>query len=165
MGPVPKSTLTDEFIEPFLLATVHVLNVQAQVEAKPGKTQPKQASQVMSCDVSGVIAVISEKYSGSMIICFPEKTFLKIVSSMLGETYSEVNKDILDGAGELTNMIFGQAKIVLNQNGHTIQTALPTVVSGKNHDLSANGKGASVVIPFESQAGNFFLELGISEAA
>jgi hypothetical protein len=36
-GLAPKRTLDTEFINPFLIATVHVLKVQSQIEATPGQ--------------------------------------------------------------------------------------------------------------------------------
>jgi chemotaxis protein CheX len=159
VGLVAKRTLDIEFINPFLTAAMHVLKVQAQIDARAGQVQIKKATDMIYGDVSGVIGIVSDSFHGSVVITFPEATFLKIVSSMLGETFTEISKDILDGAGELTNMIFGQAKIVLNEKGYGIQTAIPSVISGKNHSLSAMTKGPVVVVPFESQAGNFYVEI------
>lgn len=159
VGLVAKRTLDIEFINPFLSAAIHVLKVQAQIDAKAGQVQIKKATDMIYGDVSGVIGIVSDSFHGSVVITFPEATFLKIVSSMLGETFTEISKDILDGAGELTNMIFGQAKIVLNDKGYGIQTAIPSVITGKNHSLSAQTKGPVVVVPFESQAGDFFVEI------
>ncbi len=68
----------------------------------------------------------------------------------------------MDGAGEITNMIFGQAKIILNEKGYGIKTALPSVVTGKDHNLLSITKGPVVTVPFTSTAGNFFVEICIS---
>ncbi len=162
LGLAPKRTLDTEFINPFLTATIHVLKVQAETDAKPGPISVKKASDQHSGDVSGIIGIISETFNGSVVISFPEATFLKVISKMLGEEYTKIDKDIIDGAGELTNMIFGQAKIVLNEKGYGIKTAIPSVVSGKNHIMSAMTKGPKVVVPFESSAGNFFVEICLS---
>ena len=161
LGLAPKRTLDTEFINPFLTATIHVLKVQAETDAKPGPIHVKKSSDQCG-DVSGIIGIISETFNGSVVISFPEATFLKVISKMLGEEYTKIDKDIIDGAGELTNMIFGQAKIVLNEKGYGIKTAIPSVVSGKNHPLSALTKGPIVVVPFESTAGNFFVEICLS---
>lgn len=161
-GLAPKRTLDTEFINPFLNATMHVLKVQASTECKPGKVHVKKPGDKGVGDISGVIGIVSESFNGSVVISFPETTFLKIMSSMLGEEYTKLDKEIVDGAGELTNMIFGQAKIVLNEKGYGIKTAIPSVVTGKNHTLSAQTKGPVVVVPFESTAGNFFVEICLS---
>jgi chemotaxis protein CheX len=59
-------------------------------------------------------------------------------------------------------MIFGYAKQILNEKGFGIKMALPSVVSGKDHSLSSSNQGTSLVIPFESVAGNFFVEICLS---
>ncbi len=151
------------FINPFLGATLHVLKVQANIEAAPGKVYMKKPADNLKGDVSGVIGIVSDTFNGSVIISFPEATFLNVIGSMLGETYTELNKEILDGAGEITNMIFGQAKITLNERGYGIKIALPQVITGKGHSLSAMSKGPTVVIPFTSPAGDFFVEISLSE--
>ena len=152
------------FVNPFLAATLHVLKVQAQIEAAPGKVYLKKDNPTtLTGDVSGVIGIVSDTFNGSVVISFPEATFLKVMSNMLGEDYTELNQDILDGAGEITNMIFGQAKITLNERGYGIKIALPTVVSGKGHTMQGTTKGGpTVVIPFSSPAGSFFVEISLS---
>lgn len=161
-GLVTKKMLDTDFINPFLSATMHVLNVQASISAESGQIYLKKQEDQFRGDVSGVIGIVSESFNGSVIISFPEETFLKVMSAMLGEEQKSINKDILDGAGEITNMIFGQAKIVLNEKGYGIKTALPSVVSGKNHTLSTLTDGPVIVVPFKSQAGNFFVEICLS---
>lgn len=162
LGLATKKTLDTEFINPFLNATLHVLKVQTGIEAIPQKIYLKNTNDSLTGDVSGIIAIVSDSFCGSVVISFPEKTFLGIMSGMLGETYTELNKDIIDGAGEITNMIFGQAKTVLNEKGYGIKIAIPSVITGKDHSLSAMTKGAVVVIPFSTSVGNFFIEVGLS---
>ena len=151
------------FVNPFLAATLNVLKIQASVTAEPGKVYLKKPDDELKGDVSGIIGIVSDAFNGSVVISFPEKTFLKVMSNMLGEEYKELSKDILDGAGEITNMIFGQAKVTLNDRGYGIKIALPQVVSGKGHSLSSMSKGPTVVIPFTSDAGDFFVEISLSE--
>lgn len=161
-GLVTKKMLDTDFINPFLNATLHVLNVQAGITAEAGKIFLKKEDEKYVGDVSGIIGIVSESFNGSVVISFPEQTFLKVMSGMLGEEYTELNKEIIDGAGEITNMIFGQAKIVLNEKGYGIKTAIPSVVSGKDHSLLALTKGPVVVVPFKSSGGDFFIEICLS---
>jgi chemotaxis protein CheX len=163
LGLGQKRSLDIEFVNPFLEATLRVLEVQANVKAKAGKVCLKKADSDFHADISGIIGIVSDGFNGSVVISFPEQTFLKIMSSMLGDEFTEINKDILDGAGEITNMIFGQAKISLNEKGYGIKTALPSVVHGKNHMLSSqNNGGPVVIIPFESMVGGFHVEICLS---
>lgn len=162
LGLVKQQKFDTEFINPFLTATMHVLNVQANIKVMPGKIQLKQAQDLVHGDVSGIIGIVSAGFNGTVVISFPEATFLKVMSSMLGETITTLERDHLDGAGEITNMIFGQAKIVLNEKGYGVKMALPQVVSGKNHTLTSMTKGPVLIIPFESEAGNFCVEICLS---
>lgn len=157
-----KKALDTDFVNPFLDATLHVLKVQASVTAEAQKISIKKPDQPFTGDISGIIGIVSETFNGSVVISFPEQTFLKVMSSMIGETYTEITKEITDGAGEITNMIFGQAKIVLNDKGYGIKTAIPSVVSGKNHSMQALTNGPVVVVPFNSSAGPFFIEICLS---
>ncbi len=162
LGLVTKKALDTDFINPFLSGTLRVLQIQASTVAKPGKIFLKTDKSKFSGDISGVIGIVSESFNGSVVISFPEATFLKIMSKMMGETFTELTREISDGAGELTNMIFGQAKVVLNEKGYGIKTALPSVVSGKNHSVESLTAGPIVIIPFESDAGPFFIEICLS---
>lgn len=161
-GLVTKKMLDTDFINPFLTATLFVLKTQARVSAEPGKIFLKKDGDKFFGDISGVIGIVSDAFNGSVVISFPEKTFLKVVSGMLGEEITKLSSENIDGAGEITNMIFGQAKVVLNEKGYGIKTALPSVVTGKDHAVLALTKGPVVVLPFTSNAGEFFVEICLS---
>lgn len=151
------------FLNPFISATLNVLKIQAEISAGAGEVFRKKTGEEMMGDVSGVIGIVSDTFNGSVSITFPETTFLKIMSSMLGEQYTELNHELLDGAGEISNMIFGHAKINLNERGYGIKMALPQVISGKNHRLTTLSKGHTVIVPFTSSAGDFFVEVFLCE--
>lgn len=159
---VTKKALDTDFINPFLDSTLHVLKVQANTEARAGKLFIKTAKDKFSGDISGVIGIVSASFNGSVVISFPEMTYLMLMSRMLGESCVQLTKDIEDGAGELTNIIFGKAKVILNEKGYGINTALPSVVTGKAHSVQTLTKGPVVVIPFESDVGPFFIEVCLS---
>lgn len=162
-SPDKKKTMDMEFLNPFLTATLHVLKVQAQTPATPGKTFVRKPTDKLVGDVSGIIGIVSDAFTGSVTISFPKETFLKVISRMLGETITTFDKEVADGAGEITNMIFGQAKIELNQKGYGIKTALPSVITGEDHSTKSTTRGPVVVIPFESDVGKFFVEIGLSD--
>lgn len=154
--------IDSNFINPFLGSTLDVLKVQAGIIAEPCKPVLKKPDEPLQGDVSGVIDIVSHRFNGCVIISFPQATFLKVMSGMLGEEFTEMGQEIVDGASEITNMIFGQSKIILNERGYGINIALPQIVTGKGHSLSAMSKGPAVLIPFKSTAGDFFVEICLS---
>lgn len=162
MGLVSPSPLDVDFLNPFLTATIKVLSTQASTEAKPGRVFKKQPGENFDYEISGVIGVVSDVFAGSVVIGFPTETFLKIMGRLTGEDYREISQEIADGAAELTNIIFGQAKVTLNELGYGIKTALPSVVLGKSNAVFAALKGPRVVIPFATDVGPFFVEICFS---
>ncbi len=151
------------FINPFLAGAIKVLATQASTKAAEGKLYKKAPQEKFSGDVLGVIAIASNVFTGSVVISFPKITFLNIMSRMLGEECKEITQDIKDGAGELTNMIFGQAKIILNESGYGIKLALPSVVTGNDHSALQKSQDPRIVIPFKSDAGDFSIEVSSSK--
>lgn len=152
------------FINPFLNATKKVLKIQCFLEATPGKPYLKKPSDPMLMgDLSGIIGITSEAFNGSLAISFPEKVFLQIAEKMLGETHKEINTNIVDLAGELSNMILGQAKVELHTVGYQISQALPSCVWGKDHQVKVFGGGACIVLPFETPAGMFHVEVSTNQ--
>lgn len=162
-GLVTAKTLDVNFINPFLNATIKALEIQAGITATPGEIYRKKSDEKLYGDISGVIGMVSDAFVGSVVISFPAETFLKVMSKMLGEEFTVINKDIEDGAAEFTNIIFGQAKAELNEKGYGIKTALPSVVSGKDHNIQNVSHGPRVVIPFTTDQGKFVVEVCLSE--
>lgn len=163
LGVVATRRIDVNFINPFLVATIGVLKIQANVTAKPGQPYKCSPKDRYFGDVSGVIGLVSDAFEGTVVLSFPEKTFLAIMSNMLGEKIETMSQEIADGAGELTNIIFGQAKVALNEQGYGIKTAIPAVVTGANHNIQAQTTGPRVALPFESSAGPFTVEICLSE--
>jgi chemotaxis protein CheX len=150
-----------EYINPFLSATLEVLKTMAFMEARPGRPTLKKNDN--SCgDVSGVIG-ITGPVKGSMSITFSRDCILKIVANMLGEEFPEINADIRDATGELTNMISGVARQKLEAQGYKFQASLPTTVSGPKHQINHQCKAPTIAIPFETLVGSFVVEVSFEE--
>jgi len=148
------------FINPFLNGTLNVLRTMAFVEPKPGKPYLKK-NNLASGDVSGIIGLTGSA-TGSMALSFSEGAILKVASNMLGEEIREINNDITDAVGEITNMVSGAARKELESIGLTVTAAIPTVVAGKDHLIKHVLGGPSIIIPFEIEEGLFAVDVCIS---
>ncbi|MHB8069464.1 MAG: chemotaxis protein CheX [Desulfobaccales bacterium] len=146
-----------EFINPFLSATISVLKTMCFTDVKSGKPFLKKDQN--SCgDVSGVVGITGPP-NGSMSLTFSKNCILQVVSNMLGETFQEVNDDIKDAVGELSNMISGTARNELGNKGYAFKTSIPTVVSGPSHEIRHMCKAPTIAIPFTTTAGAFVVEI------
>jgi chemotaxis protein CheX len=151
-----------KFINPFLEGTISVLATMAMVQPEPGKPFMKKDKKAIG-DVSGIIGMTGSA-RGSLALSFSEKCILKIVSNMLGENHSQINNEVGDAVGEITNMISGVARKKLEAQGLNIVAAIPTVVSGKNHAIIHVVGGPSIIIPFETEDGPFFVDVCMDES-
>ncbi|RYZ66981.1 MAG: STAS domain-containing protein [Proteobacteria bacterium] len=162
MAP-PKHRFDAQFINAFLVAGKEVVEAQVQTAVRPGTPFVRDMKDHMGGDISGVIGLTADKLNGSVVITFPENTFLTLMSKMLGEDYKELTPELHDGAAEITNMIFGKAKAALNEKGYGIKMAIPSVVTGKNHSIQNRSNGPRVVVPFESDVGSFTMEVSFGD--
>jgi len=153
-----------EFINPFINGAMNVMEKMAFLKPKVGKPYLKKGN-LGTGDVSGILGLtgIDTRMRGSLAISFKKGAILKIVSNMLGEKYEEINADVFDAAGEITNMISGQArKELTDKKGYSIEASIPTVVSGKDHTIK-HIKEFSIIVPFELDEGNFFIDVCIED--
>ena len=150
-----------QYINPFLEGTVNVLTTMAFVEPRVGKPFIKK-DRIARGDISGIIG-LTGVVNGSLALSFSEGCIIRIVSNMLGEEITEMNGDIQDAVGEITNMVSGTARKKLEAMGISLQSAIPTVVTGKDHSICHVMAGPSIVIPFEIDAGSFAVDVCMGE--
>jgi len=132
-----------KFINPFLNGASEVIKTMAFLEAVAGKPYLKK-DETARGDVSGIIGITGDAI-GSLAISFSEGCICGIVGSMLGETYTEPTQEVLDAAGELTNMISGVARTNLEKMGLQVYAAIPSVIFGKDHTIRHILKSPSIV--------------------
>ncbi len=80
---------------------------------------------------------------GNVVALFKKEDAQMIVSKMLGMDITEVSADVVDGIGEVLNMIAGGFKNKLDQENYRFDINIPTVVNGHELNLLV---GAGVTI-------------------
>jgi chemotaxis protein CheX len=143
-----------EFINPFLSSMLNVMSTMAQMELVPEKPRLKK-NEVAMGDVSGLIGMVSTQTKGSLSITFEGK--------LVGEGPDEVNEEITDLVGEITNMVTGGAKRMLSEKGFEFDMATPMVVSGKDHTIHHKADGPIIIIPLNSEFGKAFIEFSFDK--
>jgi chemotaxis protein CheX len=146
-----------KLINPFLAAAMHVLTTMAQVDAKPGKPFLKK-DDVAIGDVSAIIGITGAA-QGSMALIFTEQCIKDIASNLLGVPFTELNHEVRDAVGELTNMICGDARRRLAEDGFVLQAGIPTIVGGTGHTIRHIASGPRLAVPFETSGGSFMVEV------
>ena len=146
-----------DLINPFLYATINVLRTMGKLTPKPGEPKVKKNKTAYG-DITGIIGLTGDT-EGSMSLTFSETCALTLAENMTGEKFEEINDKVADMVGELTNMISGDARAQLEDQGLSFSAAIPTIVRGKNHtvDHIVEG-GATVFFPFSTDSGDLFVE-------
>ncbi len=164
-GPAVQAKLDVEFLNPFLTAVVETISTVGQVtDVKPEKTSVLKAGDARTADISGTISVVAPLFNGTIYVSFPTKTYLAIVSKMLGETFTALTPDIEDAAAELTNIIYGRARTILNQKNYQMQRGMPSIIKGIGHSVRAQTGYPALVTDFGSSVGPFFVAISMSNA-
>jgi chemotaxis protein CheX len=110
--------------------------------------------------VSGLIG-LSGKCQGMVVVSLSRQTALKAASILLAHEATEINADVVDAVGEMTNMIAGAAKAQLAQ--YELSVGLPTVICGRNHSISFPSGSTPIVMPFDSDIGPMSVEVGLAQ--
>jgi chemotaxis protein CheX len=147
-----------EFINPFINALINVIDVMGHTELTYEKPKIKK-NDVSMGDVSGLIGMVGSKTKGSLSITFEKSLALRIMQRMVGDKLEEIDEEITDMVGEITNMVSGGAKLELSKKGYEFDMATPIVVSGKNHTIDHIHEGHVIIIPFGSDSGKAFIEI------
>ncbi|MBW1763826.1 MAG: chemotaxis protein CheX [Deltaproteobacteria bacterium] len=145
------------YINPFIEATLHVLETMAFTKATGGKPYLKKDRSAKG-DVSGIIGLTGD-VKGTIAVSFSETCILPIVSSMFGEDIKELNDEVKDAVGEIANMISGQARQKLEVMGKNLKASIPTMITGKEHAISHLTQENIIAIPFTTDSGEFTIEV------
>lgn len=157
-----ENVMNVEFINPFLSSMLNVMTTMAKLELTPEKPRLKKNT-IAQGDVSGLIGMVSKQTKGSLSITFEGTLALATMRGMVGEGPNEINEEITDLVGEITNMVTGGAKRMLSQKGFEFDMATPMVVSGKNHTINHKADGPLVIIPLVSEHGKAFIEFSFDK--
>jgi chemotaxis protein CheX len=112
-------------------------------------------------EISGLVGMVAGTMKGTMSISYEKQAILSIYENMLGEKHSDISSEVADCVGEITNMIYGSAKTILNQMGYAFEMAIPSVVKG-TIIISKHHKGATLVLPFKLENGSqFYIDITV----
>lgn len=158
----PKPVLDATLVNFFIDATIHTIEIISGLKnCKASKPQLFTKDQKLNTVATGLISMSSAKLNGFLAVSFPEKTLLELLFRMTGERFSHMNSEVESATGEIINIIYGQARKTINQNGYELQSSLPQVIAGVDHRIWNINVQASILVPFESDIGPFYVVASI----
>ncbi len=154
-----------EMLLEFVKAVRKTMEVQFGSKIKVGQPFRNRGESRFKFDVGSMIGVTDEHFSGFFGMYYQSATFLKLMNRLLDTDFTELNEENQDGASEITNICFGVAKQVLNQQGHQIRMALPCLIRGSEIESSSPGQDekSTITVPLHTEHGQFWIEFGYKE--
>ena len=122
------------------------------LDCRVSSREPAPADEMGETDSLIGIIGLSGTAQGTVALKFPIDTAISMIGDLVGTKYFKIDTPVVDGVGELINIIAGNAKVKLKN--HRISISLPTVLRGGIHRLTSTSI-ESLMVPFESHRGDF----------
>jgi chemotaxis protein CheX len=148
------------YINPFLKASLNLFKDYLGLEVVVGEPFIREDPQALE-EVSGIIGLAGET-QGAVVLSFSRETAIKIISKFAKQTYLALGSEVIDGVGELVNIIAGNAKQDLLQ--YRIEISLPGVITGDSYKIHWPEKVPVITIPFNSNLGDFTVNVSLKDA-
>ena len=145
-------------VNPFIEGTLHILDTTAFVKVKPETPFLKKSRNSLG-DISGYLE-ISGDLTGSAAVSFSEKRILGIVSAQFGEDMTQINDEIKDAVGEISNMVAGQVTTKIAELNKKVKVKFKEIIMGQDK-LIPHIDGAKYVLalPFRTTKGKVVIEV------
>ena len=156
-------TVDHPIVKAFVGAAIETLNTMAMLELETGEISQVQALE-NTLDYTATMGLCGEK-EGLLVLSLESSLARQVVAAMLGEDESEIDGDLLDGVGELTNMIAGSAKTELGKAGYHFNLSIPAVIEGEKNVVTPQTASTGLRINLSCGGREFVLGIWTSGLA
>jgi chemotaxis protein CheX len=144
-----------KYINPFIKASINLFEKHLGLKVTYDKPFLNPDRDKLM-DVSSIIGLAGDA-KGAIVLSFSRQTAIAIISIFSGTKYKALTKEVIDGVGELTNIVAGNAKKDLDE--YKISISLPGVITGKGYQIHWPRDIPVITIPYHSQVGDFTLNV------
>jgi chemotaxis protein CheX len=148
-----------EYINPFLVASMHLFKKYLGIEVTAGKPRLLEDPHNLE-EVTGIIGLAGETM-GAVVLSLSRDAAINVISQFSGKKYNALTNEVLDGVGEMVNIIAGNAKADLH--AFQISISLPGVIVGSSSKIHWPEGVPVLSIPFKSELGDFSVNVSLRE--
>jgi chemotaxis protein CheX len=144
----PSEVVTrGELVEMIEAATLEVFQTMLNMEISPGEAAAKLEGDASS----GLVSLIglAGPWVGTGCLACTGRLACRLSSQFLGTPVDSVNDEVLDAVGEITNMIVGNVKTVLEEKAGPMGLSTPTVIFGRNFQMRSARIHEWTAVPFQ----------------
>ena len=147
------------YINPFLDASIRLFRVFLGVTLTNKNPFVNKDAQHLH-EISAIIGLAGDT-KGAVVLSFKRDTAIKMVSLFSKKNYLALSREVIDGVGELVNILAGNAKKDLLNFRITI--SLPGVITGNKYKINWPKDIPVITIPFESELGDFTVNVSLKD--
>ena len=116
--------------------------------------------------VDGVVSLLgfTGPWTGTGMFYCSNDLACRLGSALLMTEVEEVNGEVLDGIGELANMILGNFKETIEPQTGPLALTVPTVVYGKNFQTRSPVLASWTIVPFKVEDTTFEVRVCMKQA-
>ncbi len=141
-------------------ATQEIFSSMVMLDTVAGNPFERQGEPLHD-GISATIALEGEP-SGLLALHMSTQVAIEITNYFLDIHLNEMDGDVHDSIGEITNMLAGSIKSALDPSGSNIQLSIPTCTYGDEYTIDVLPNTKNVTIPFYLDCGDFLVELQLS---
>ena len=129
-------------------AAGEVFSTMVGLEILPGSARIDKTPPAIADGVFSIVGLAGPWTGAGCLSC--SATFARrICSQFLMSEAESVNEEVLDSVGEVTNMIIGNFKTMVEERVGLLGLSIPTVIYGRNFSSRTVGQSDWTVVPFE----------------
>ncbi len=116
-------------------------------------------------DITGVINMVSDRVEGILAVSFTKSVIFELTKRLVGIEPTEIDELVEDMVGDITNMVYGGAKTLLDEEGYNFDMAIPTVIKELDLNIDFPKDHMIVVVTFETEVGEFYIFISFEGTA
>ena len=152
-----------EFLNPFVKSVIGIIGDTISETPVKGKIFLRKKYPYKTEDVA-IIVGIAGKISGQLVLSLTDECARGIAAVMLmEEQVPELDEFAQSALAEMSNMITANATIGLCEAGYTCDITPPTVITGKQMEISCKEEIKTIVIPLELSVGKVDVNISLIE--
>jgi chemotaxis protein CheX len=149
-----------DLVEPFIAATSAALSEMAGAEPIVVAVRQQSFPDPLN-DITAVVEITATT-TGYLVLSFPQPTAAALTAQILAGATRELDENLIrDCAGEMANVIAGQAKAMLAGGRYQFTFSIPKVLASAS-DFRPPQRLDCLIISFRSEQGEFTLQLLLS---
>lgn len=147
-----------EWINPFMFSLANAFETMLGCRVERGSLKLRNGSADLH-EISGMIG-LSGHVAGMAVLSLDRNVALKAASALLMIEADQINEEVIDAVGELTNMVAGAAKSQMGP--YEVSIGLPSVITGSGHYVRFPSNVTPIVVPYGTDWGPVTMEVGLA---